>query len=121
MQYRYISTQQDKSCKSKSYRHTFQEINPDNIALAERGLIYSRALEMEYSVAFLSSRSEHTAVLQTHYVSTRVNYATVHPIHQKLQLLPYFKNQLADYATFVIGNWSDPNSRLHEAIHGVLF
>ncbi|KAG1137069.1 hypothetical protein G6F37_009802 [Rhizopus arrhizus] len=92
----YISPQQDKSCKSKSYRHIFQEINPDNIALAERGLIYSRALEMEYYVAFLSSRSEHTAVLQTHYVSTRVNYATVHPIHQKLQLSPYFKNQFAD-------------------------
>jgi hypothetical protein len=121
MQYRYISPQQDKSCKSKSYRHTFQEIHPDNISLAERGLIHSRALELEYYVAFLSSRSEHTAVLQTHYMSTRASYATVHPIHQKLQLSPYFKNQLADHATFVIGNWSDPNSRLHEPIHDVLF
>ncbi|KAG0739002.1 hypothetical protein G6F57_004271 [Rhizopus arrhizus] len=102
-------------------RYSSGYISPQQDKSSERGLIHSRALELEYYVAFLSSRSEHTAVLQTHYVSTRANYATVHPIHQKLQLSPYFKNQFADHATFVIGNWSDPNSRLHEPIHDVLF
>lgn len=89
-------------------------INLDQIALAEHGLVHPRDLELEYYVAFLSRRSGYTDVLQAHYVSTRTNYATIHPIHQKLQLLSCFRNQLADHATFMMGNWCAPNSSFHK-------
>lgn len=96
-------------------------INLDQIALAEHGLVHPRDLELEYYVAFLSRRSEYTDVLQAHYVNTRTNYATIHPINQKLQLSSCFRNQLADHATFMLGNWSAPNSRFHEPMRCVDF
>ncbi|KAG0746257.1 hypothetical protein G6F57_008592 [Rhizopus arrhizus] len=54
-----------------------QEGKPKTVVLAERGLVHSRALELEGYVAFLRSLFEHIAVLQTHYV-----------IHQLVKLLP---------------------------------
>ncbi|KAG1138828.1 hypothetical protein G6F37_010188 [Rhizopus arrhizus] len=54
-----------------------QEVKSKTIALAERGLVHSRALELEGYVAFLGRLFEHIAVLQTRYV-----------IHQLVKLLP---------------------------------
>ena len=62
-----------------------------------------------------------------------INHATTYSIHQKCWLSHYFRNQLADHSlivnfrhkfvdvTFVMGNWSAPNSRLRKPIYGVVF
>lgn len=68
-------------------------------------------------LVFLRSHSEYTAVLWTHYINTLTNDVIAHPIHLKLRLLPYFRNQFVDHslvvnlrrkfgddATFLIGN-----------------
>ncbi|KAG1049881.1 hypothetical protein G6F43_007820 [Rhizopus delemar] len=80
------------------------------------------------------SHSEHTTVLQVRYANTPTSHATVQSIHRKLRLPSYFRNELADYslianlsckfnddATFVIGNRSSLNFRLHKPICGVIF
>ena len=111
-----------------------QEGKPKTVVLAERGLVHSRALELEGYVAFLRSLFEHIAVLQTHYV-----------IHQLVKLLPirftdsfgYYlisgtsllaipwlpslRREFGDGANFVIGSWSAPNPRFHDLIRGVGF
>ncbi|KAG1336863.1 hypothetical protein G6F62_006119 [Rhizopus arrhizus] len=57
MEYRYTKSQQDKSRKSRKYRHILQGIKPDNVALAERGLFRPRASVLEAYIAFLGIAS----------------------------------------------------------------
>lgn len=72
------------------------EAKSDKFALVECSLVHFRALELEDYAAFLRSRSEHTFIVQSHYVSTPINHVTAHPIFRKIRLSSYFRNQLAD-------------------------
>ena len=67
-----------------------QEVKSNEFALAERSLVHFRALKLEDYAAFLRSRSEHTFIVQSHYVSTPSNHATAHSILSKDSVIVLF-------------------------------
>ncbi|KAG1058041.1 hypothetical protein G6F43_000160 [Rhizopus delemar] len=101
-----------------------------DIKILCRNILYQEAVQThKTTVRQALSYSEHTDVLQAHYVSTPTNHIAVFPIHPTTQLSSYFKGQLAwhflitnlrrrfgDDAAFAMRNWSFPNSRFHKSI-----
>jgi hypothetical protein len=126
--YRYTSSQRAKETKSREYTKIREKIKPTDVKEAEMLLsTYPlRTLDPHAFSEYLEARAGVRDLLYAHYGDTRGHDETEQPLHRKLKLSSYIRDQqsvallakdlrknFGDAAKLVIGNWSAPHQRYH--------